>query len=326
MRCEPETYIRNLLWYLDDLDKLIDERVLKYGELRMKEREVQAIKEIKKWLKEREIQEQESLVTEGITLEANLSTDGTSLDASSVTEGTTLEACLVTKGASFSSGIDSDVEKILVDTVASDIENAAIKPSYDNDTVSEILSNKNDEAKIKFDTEDVETTNIELEYNVTSLLKEYEHLKAIYQNLFDSIKRSQVQTKSSNVSQNEIENLKSQLSEFADKMFDKVFQKIESMNKKKLTLEFQMISFTNLCMIMIPQMLNQNREEKIIFENETLSFETKIKELEMTLAQQTKDFEDVKVDFSKKTDKFKTYFEKLKNARVVLKRQLDRKI
>ncbi|GKG17210.1 hypothetical protein Tco_0362167, partial [Tanacetum coccineum] len=67
-------------------------------------------------------------------------------------------------------------------------------------------------------------------------------------------------------------------------------------------------------------------EKKILFGNETSSFETKIKELEMTLAQQTKDFEDAKVDFSKKTDKFETYFEKLENLKVVFERQLDRKI
>ncbi|GKF48794.1 hypothetical protein Tco_0142045, partial [Tanacetum coccineum] len=96
---EPETYRRILLRYLNDMDKLIDERALKYGELRMKESEVQAIKEIEKWLKENELQQQKSLVNEGTTLEANLSTDGTALDASLVIEGTTLEACLVTEGA-----------------------------------------------------------------------------------------------------------------------------------------------------------------------------------------------------------------------------------
>ncbi|GJZ16172.1 hypothetical protein Tco_0551849 [Tanacetum coccineum] len=67
-------------------------------------------------------------------------------------------------------------------------------------------------------------------------------------------------------------------------------------------------------------------EKKIIFENETSSFETKIKELKRTLAQQTKDFEDAKDYFSKKTDKFQTYFKKLKKTKVVLERQLDRKI
>ncbi|GKB64032.1 hypothetical protein Tco_0920218 [Tanacetum coccineum] len=46
----------------------------------------------------------------------------------------------------------------------------------------------------------------------------------------------------------------------------------------------------------------------------------------MILAQQTKYFEDAKVDFSKKTDKFESYFEKLKNTKVVLEHQLDRKI
>ncbi|GJT67637.1 hypothetical protein Tco_1019117 [Tanacetum coccineum] len=67
-------------------------------------------------------------------------------------------------------------------------------------------------------------------------------------------------------------------------------------------------------------------EKKILFENDTSIFKTKIKELEMTLAQQTKDFKDAKVDFSKKTDKFETYFEKLEKIKVVLERQLDRKI
>ncbi|GJS42420.1 hypothetical protein Tco_0567463 [Tanacetum coccineum] len=70
---------------------------------------------------------------------------------------------------------------------------------------------------------------------------------------------------------------------------------------------------------------SESGEKNIIFRNETPSFETKIKELEMSLAQQTKDFEDAKVVFSKKTDKFETYFEKLEKTRVVLERQSDHK-
>ncbi|GJR27023.1 hypothetical protein Tco_1103255 [Tanacetum coccineum] len=58
------------------------------------QREVQAIKEIGKWLKEREIHQQESLVTKGTTLEA-----------SSVIEGASLEAYLVTEGAAYCSFI-----------------------------------------------------------------------------------------------------------------------------------------------------------------------------------------------------------------------------
>ncbi|GKD66788.1 hypothetical protein Tco_1308896, partial [Tanacetum coccineum] len=46
----------------------------------------------------------------------------------------------------------------------------------------------------------------------------------------------------------------------------------------------------------------------------------------MTLAQQTKYFEDAKVDFSKKIDKFENYFEKHEKTKVVLERQLDRNI
>ncbi|GJT41229.1 hypothetical protein Tco_0941094 [Tanacetum coccineum] len=185
----------------------------------------------------------------------------------------------------------------------------------------QVLSNKSDETKIKFDTEDLETINIELEYSVSSLLIENEHLKTIYKNPFDLIKRSQVQTKSLNVSQNEAENLKSQLFEFADKKFDKVFQKIESMKKKKFDSQISNDFLQKSLYDSDPSNVeSESGEKKILFGNETSSFETKIKELEMTLAQQTKDFEDAKVDFSKKTDKFETYFEKLKNTKVVLER------
>nr|GEW84946.1 hypothetical protein [Tanacetum cinerariifolium] len=69
------------------LDKLIDERVLKYGASRMKEKEGQAIKKIERRLQDSEMQIQKSLITEGATIEACL-----------VTKGATLEACLVNKG------------------------------------------------------------------------------------------------------------------------------------------------------------------------------------------------------------------------------------
>ncbi|GKC91371.1 hypothetical protein Tco_1152020 [Tanacetum coccineum] len=111
-----------------------------------------------------------------------------------------------------------------------------LKSQYKSSTSlqnGQVLKKRSEEAKNEFDTKDLDTINIELEYSVASLLKENEHLKKIYQNLFDSIKRSRVQTKSSNVTQNEAENLKSHLSEFADKKFDKVFKKIESMKQEK---------------------------------------------------------------------------------------------
>ncbi|GJZ81460.1 hypothetical protein Tco_0646454 [Tanacetum coccineum] len=151
MGFEPKTYRRNLLWYLDELEKHIDERLLKCEELWMKEREVQAIKEIEKRLKERDIQQQESLITKGITLDASLVTDGTSLDASLVIESIAMDDNLVAKESTddsitssekldegSSSGNDVDFEKILIDTVASNIENADIGPSYNSDTVSEV--------------------------------------------------------------------------------------------------------------------------------------------------------------------------------------------
>ncbi|GKA70461.1 hypothetical protein Tco_0776600, partial [Tanacetum coccineum] len=49
-------------------------------------------------------------------------------------------------------------------------------------------------------------------------------------------------------------------------------------------------------------------------------------ELEKVLTQQTKDFDDVKLELSNRTAKFEAYFEKLEKTKVVLERQLARKI
>ncbi|GKA32074.1 hypothetical protein Tco_0718441 [Tanacetum coccineum] len=48
--CEPETYRRALLKNLDILEDFIDKSVIKYGELQMKENEVNALKKTRKQL------------------------------------------------------------------------------------------------------------------------------------------------------------------------------------------------------------------------------------------------------------------------------------
>ncbi|GJZ70415.1 hypothetical protein Tco_0633965 [Tanacetum coccineum] len=70
---------------------------------------------------------------------------------------------------------------------------------------SRFLKEKSNEAKVKNDIDVTETINIELEHSVAKLLteneqlhKEKEHLKQTYKDLFDSIKRTRVQTKDKN--------------------------------------------------------------------------------------------------------------------------------
>ncbi|GJW29245.1 hypothetical protein Tco_0046120 [Tanacetum coccineum] len=87
------------------------------------------------------------------------------------------------------------------------LENAHLKQTYKDlfESVqrSKVKTHQCDEAKVKDDFDEIETRNIELEYRVASLIKENEHLKLTYKNLFDSIKKSRVQTKTSNVTQDE---------------------------------------------------------------------------------------------------------------------------
>nr|GEW48271.1 hypothetical protein [Tanacetum cinerariifolium] len=119
-RFKPETYRCSLFRSLEELDKHIDERIFKYVELQMKEREVKAINEIKQRLKESDMQTQESLVTGGATLEVSL-----------VTGGATLEASLVIEG---NENISSNNERCSSRNDA----DADIRSSYDSDIVSEV--------------------------------------------------------------------------------------------------------------------------------------------------------------------------------------------
>ncbi|GKC03413.1 hypothetical protein Tco_0995023 [Tanacetum coccineum] len=165
------------------------------------------------------------------------------------------------------------------------LENAHLKQTYKDlfESVqrSKVETYQCDEAKVKDDFDEIETRNIELEYRVASLIKENEHLKLTYKNLFDSIKKSRVQTKTSNVTQDEAENLKSQLFEFAETKFKNILGKIEFFKKKQLDIsELNKGSGDNVC------------------DNAKCELLTKFFELEKVLTQQTNNFNDVKLELS----------------------------
>nr|GEY52696.1 reverse transcriptase zinc-binding domain-containing protein [Tanacetum cinerariifolium] len=172
------------------------------------------------------------------------------------------------------------------------IENAHLKQTYKDlfESVqrSRVETNHCDEVKVKVNFDEIETKNIELEHRVASLIKENEHLKLTYQSLFDSIKKSRVQTKTSNVTQNEAKNLKSQLFEFAETKFNNILEKNEFFKKN----HFDSFSSSNVdCNI--SELQKASRKKHNLFENETSIFQIKIKELEKSLAKQTKENSDL---------------------------------
>ncbi|GKA51256.1 hypothetical protein Tco_0744452, partial [Tanacetum coccineum] len=63
-----------------------------------------------------------------------------------------------------------------------------------------------------------------------------------------------------------------------------------------------------------------------VFDKENCDFGSKVTHLGKIIALNTKDFDDVKLKLSNRTAKFEAYFEKLENTKVVLERQLARKI
>ncbi|GKD52470.1 hypothetical protein Tco_1281446 [Tanacetum coccineum] len=142
------------------------------------------------------------------------------------------------------------------------LENVHLKQAYKDlfESVqrSKVETKQCDEVKVKDDFDEIETKNIELEHRVASLIKENEQLKLTYKNFFDSIKKSRVQTKTSNVTQNEAENLKSQLFEFAETKFkiNHLRTQLENLKGKRVETKFD-----NSSILGKPPLLNNERDQ-----------------------------------------------------------------
>ncbi|GJU55291.1 hypothetical protein Tco_1229005 [Tanacetum coccineum] len=97
--------------------------------------------------------------------------------------------------------------------------------------------------------------------------------------------------------------------------FQKDFSKLEAQNDSSLSL----IVESHISEL-------EKESEDNIYENAKCDLQTKIVKLGKVLTQQTKDFDDVKLELSNRTVKFEAYFKKLKNMKVVPERQLAQKI
>ncbi|GJW50849.1 hypothetical protein Tco_0092200, partial [Tanacetum coccineum] len=193
------------------------------------------------------------------------------------------------------------------------IKNAHLKQTYKDlfDSVqrSRVETNECDEVKVKVNFDEIETKNIELEYQVASLIKENEHLKK-------QLDISELH-KESGVKQNLFENKTS------------VFQiKIDELEKSLA----KQIKEKSELLIKIDNLENVFAGEKRAtlgklnaFDNENCDFESKVIHLEKIIAQKSKDYDDVNLELSNRTAKFEAYFEKLEKTKVVLERQLARK-
>ncbi|GJU53541.1 hypothetical protein Tco_1227255 [Tanacetum coccineum] len=164
---------------------------------------------------------------------------------------------------------------------------------------SRVETNQCDKVKVKFDFAEIETKNIELEHQVASLLKENKHLEFVYKNLFDSIKKSRPSTQNLNIPQNEAEKLKSDVSEVVDKKFEHILGKDDS----------------TPCSITESNISELEKESgENIYENAKCVLQTKIVKLEKVLTQQTKDFDDAKLELTQlenlKGKSMKTKFDK----------------
>ncbi|GJT28083.1 hypothetical protein Tco_0908358 [Tanacetum coccineum] len=221
------------------------------------------------------------------------------------------------------------------------LENAHLKQTYKDlfESVkrSKVNTNQCDEVKVKDNFDEIETKNIELEYRVASLIKENEHLKLTYKNLFDSIKKSRFNNIFKKIEffkkkQLDISELNKESGEKRN-LFENetsVFQiKIDELKKslaKQIKENFDLlIKIDNLENVFADEGKKATLGKLNAFDNENCDFESKVIHLEKIISQKSKDFDEVNLELSNRTAKFEAYFEKLEKMKVVLKRQLARK-
>nr|GEX32284.1 hypothetical protein [Tanacetum cinerariifolium] len=229
-----ESYISNLLKYLDILAKCIDKRVYKYYEILVKEREVKEIKETGKLLNKKishihEIHKSfkpqskyvminsvqavdASLVvtkSSGIELENN-SSENALIKSVNEAQMQMIQAAdrgmvphMLWMQLSDRYMIKCHLLRMEAHCVNMELiyQNHALKDGQHG----QILNETSNKAKIKKEIEVLETINIELKHSVAKLPtenaklhKENEHLKQTYKDLYDSIKKTRVQTKDHN--------------------------------------------------------------------------------------------------------------------------------
>ncbi|GKA50935.1 hypothetical protein Tco_0744131, partial [Tanacetum coccineum] len=165
---ELQTYRRELIYYMDALKMLIGKRALHESKWQMKKREVHAIKEIEKRLNESKMQTQEGIFNEGITLDAGLDSEASTDDNSSTEQ----------HDGSSSLGYAADVERVQVDNVISNKENATVGPSSDNNTLTEVHHSNNDTFKNVFALKIQNHEQLEVE-NCTKVNREAQQANAV---------------------------------------------------------------------------------------------------------------------------------------------------
>ncbi|GJY42291.1 hypothetical protein Tco_0429561 [Tanacetum coccineum] len=140
------------------------------------------------------------------------------------------------------SGNDIDADNAYIKLIYNEEPMAVVQLTVDNNVFATrqqhieppAFNNKGE------DIDDLETINIELEYSVTTLLKENKYLKKTYKDLYDSIKKTRVQTKDQNdslieqLNKKSIENanLKTQIQEkvFANATLKNELRKLKGNN------------------------------------------------------------------------------------------------
>ncbi|GJW65452.1 hypothetical protein Tco_0117336 [Tanacetum coccineum] len=189
----------------------------------------------------------------------------------------------------------------------------------------------------------LKTLQKENENFMASLQIENAHLKQTYKDLFDLVQTSRVETNHCDEVNVKIEFFKkkqldiSELNKESGKkqnLFENetsVFQiKIDEL-EKSLAKQIKensdlLIKIDNLENVFADEEKRATLGKLNAFDKENCDFESKVIHLEKIIAQKSKDFDDVNLELSNRTAKFEAYFEKLEKTKVVLERQLARKV
>ncbi|GJT03958.1 hypothetical protein Tco_0838420 [Tanacetum coccineum] len=182
----------------------------------------------------------------------------------------------------------------------------------------------------------LKTLQKENENFMASLQIENAHLKQTYKDLFESVQRSRVETNECdevkvkvNFDKIETKNIElehrvaSLIKEDEHLKIDELEKSLAKQIKENSDL---LIKIDNLENVFADEEKRATLGKLNAFDNENCDFESKVIHLEKIIAQKSKDFDDVNLELSNRTAKFEAYFEKLEKTKVVLERQLARKV
>ncbi|GJR28669.1 hypothetical protein Tco_1104901 [Tanacetum coccineum] len=188
------------------------------------------------------------------------------------------------------------------------------------------LSKENESLKVEI--QSLQTENYVLKSGESELSEKIDQMKSEVSDLMEKLHKSDQEMKQQIILFEEDKRMFLAKNEFLEKVSSSVQKEYNDLLasndvlKQRLETKFKLLQNDNSLEKTIEIIEKEIGDKVKGFDAETKVFENKISKLEKDLYQRVKDFDDVIIELSKRTDKFETYFANLEKENALLKSQL----